>query len=296
MSTKAWIWIIMGTAIAILVGAFYFVFTTPAPTQSTIKTPEPAPIGGERDEHGCLGPAGYAYDEEVGACTRAWELTPDIRDAARRAVEFVGKGETLTVVAFNSFEEPGAYDIMLERGLERVRQTVSLRGDGWEVLECRESDAYLAIEKSKAFSDRPGANVSILLKKKAGDAPMPCLFDIADGDIEISEDGPTYLLDMVGSYLILDHGTAPPPRGLSVYDIAAKHVIYEDHYNRPIAKGEGTFTYWQPIDTPATAENCPEMATWQVQGLGAGIEREVTLTLSDLTLAPSGAQRCTARQ
>jgi len=29
-------------------------------------------IGGNRDEHGCLGPAGYSYDEEIGACVRSW--------------------------------------------------------------------------------------------------------------------------------------------------------------------------------------------------------------------------------
>ena len=32
---------------------------------------EEAPvIGGERDEHGCLGPAGYTWNEEIGACIR----------------------------------------------------------------------------------------------------------------------------------------------------------------------------------------------------------------------------------
>jgi len=86
-----------------------------------------APIGGERDEHGCLGPAGYSFDEEVGACTRAWEFTPDIREAARMAVEHAGEGYALTVVSFNSYEEQGAYDIMLERGLERTPETVYIR-------------------------------------------------------------------------------------------------------------------------------------------------------------------------
>jgi len=31
-------------------------------------------IGGERDEHGCLGSAGYTWSEEYGLCVREWEL------------------------------------------------------------------------------------------------------------------------------------------------------------------------------------------------------------------------------
>ena len=39
-----------------------------------IQGPE-QPIGGERDEHGCLGPAGYSWDEEIQACARNWSTT-----------------------------------------------------------------------------------------------------------------------------------------------------------------------------------------------------------------------------
>lgn len=90
--------------------------------------PMPAVIGGERDAQGCLTAAGYAFDEAVGACIRAFELTPDIMRAAQMAVDAVGRGYALTVVSFNSYEERGAYDIMLERGTERTRQTVYIRG------------------------------------------------------------------------------------------------------------------------------------------------------------------------
>ena len=31
------------------------------------------PIGGERDEHGCLGPAGYTWCESKQKCLRTWE-------------------------------------------------------------------------------------------------------------------------------------------------------------------------------------------------------------------------------
>lgn len=95
------------------------------------RSQSPVVIGGERDAQGCLTPAGYVFDEAVGACARSFELTPDISKAARMAVDSVGRGYALTVVSFNSYEEVGAYDITLERGVERTRQTVIIRN--WQV-------------------------------------------------------------------------------------------------------------------------------------------------------------------
>lgn len=102
----------------------------------------PLLVGGDRDARGCLTGGGYAFDEAVGACTRAFELTPDITRAAKMAVDSVGRGYALTVVSFNSYEEPGAYDITLERGTERTRQTVYIRN--WQ------------IDKQAAGSDKGG--------------------------------------------------------------------------------------------------------------------------------------------
>ena len=59
------------------------------------------PIGGERDEHGCLGAAGYSYDADVGACTRNWELDDNQARAAKVAVDYITPvdGATITEVA-----------------------------------------------------------------------------------------------------------------------------------------------------------------------------------------------------
>lgn len=104
--------------ILVLIAIGVYVWRTPATHE---------PIGGERDEYGCLGPAGFSYDTEIGACARSWEMTPDIKAAAKLAVDLVGKGYALTVVSFNSYEEAGAYDIMLERGVERTAETIYIR-------------------------------------------------------------------------------------------------------------------------------------------------------------------------
>jgi len=97
-------------------------------------------IGGDRDEHGCLIAAGYGFDAEVGACLRAFEMTADIKRAAKIAVQKVGASYALTVVSFNSYEEVGAYDIKLERGVERKQETVYIRN--WQVVERPNSTAY----------------------------------------------------------------------------------------------------------------------------------------------------------
>ncbi len=54
-------------------------------------------IGGERDEYGCLGAAGYTYDEEVEACIRTWELDEEQKQIAQLVVGFFGKEYGLTV-------------------------------------------------------------------------------------------------------------------------------------------------------------------------------------------------------
>lgn len=44
---------------------------TPAPADT------PHPIGGDRDAHGCLSPAGYAWCARVQQCVRPWELAKE---------------------------------------------------------------------------------------------------------------------------------------------------------------------------------------------------------------------------
>ncbi len=119
-------------ALALLVTGFFFLNTYIYNEKQVPNTEEkegaPEIIGGDRDEHGCLIAAGYSFDERVDACTRAFELTPDIAEAALLAVKHVGAEYGLTVVLFNSYEEPGAYDITLERkGGAQTRETIYIR-------------------------------------------------------------------------------------------------------------------------------------------------------------------------
>ncbi len=112
-------------------------------------------IGGDRDEQGCLIAAGYIFTEKVGACLRQFEMTPDIEEAARLAVLAVGRSYALTVVSFNAYEEPGAYDIMFERGEERTPNTVHIRGGVVVPEEVIEKEDSIRVS-----APRPGAAVA----------------------------------------------------------------------------------------------------------------------------------------
>ncbi|MFH1787752.1 MAG: BPTI/Kunitz domain-containing protein, partial [Candidatus Altiarchaeota archaeon] len=94
-------------------------------------TQEPL-IGGERDEHGCLGPAGYSWDEDIGACVRGWEIDNEgKRKAATISVEFIGEGYGLTIVGFEVMRCPGCYSVFLSKS-DNTRINVNL--EDWEVV------------------------------------------------------------------------------------------------------------------------------------------------------------------
>jgi len=77
------------------------------------------PIGGERDEHGCLGPAGYAWNEDVGACVREWELNDEQKQAAEIAVGYVGYKYATTIIEVTTAQCQGCFVVRLEQGENR---------------------------------------------------------------------------------------------------------------------------------------------------------------------------------
>ena len=51
--------------------------TSHEPAASTAAADAPRPIGGDRDAHGCLPAAGYAWCARVQQCVRPWELAKE---------------------------------------------------------------------------------------------------------------------------------------------------------------------------------------------------------------------------
>lgn len=86
-------------------------------------------IGGERDENGCLGPAGYSFNEEANACIREWELNEDQRKAASIAVEEVGYEKGITIIEVVTTRCQECFSVKLEK--EDYRRTLLI--ENWTV-------------------------------------------------------------------------------------------------------------------------------------------------------------------
>ena len=86
--------------------------------------PVEEPIGGERDERGCLGPAGYTYSSEVGACIREWELDDNQKYAASIAMEYVGWENGSTIIQVQTARCPGCFLVEVEQGRDRRMLTL----------------------------------------------------------------------------------------------------------------------------------------------------------------------------
>jgi len=97
---------------------------------------QPEAIGGQRDAHGCLYPAGYSYSEDIGACVRTWEIDDEGKArAAKAAVDYVvenGMMEryALTVIKLDPMRCgdnarcEGGYNVYLERSNDTIEREV----------------------------------------------------------------------------------------------------------------------------------------------------------------------------
>lgn len=93
------------------------------------------PIGGEKDGHGCLIAAGYAYDENIRACTRNWELDESQARAAKIAIGYLDplKGATIDNVAVARC--PGCFVVDVKLHLNSGDKNVLVNIENWEVIE-----------------------------------------------------------------------------------------------------------------------------------------------------------------
>lgn len=60
-------------------------------TETGTNSETPPIVGGDRDAHGCIGSAGYQWNEDIGACIRVWELSDTERSAAQTAMQHLGR-------------------------------------------------------------------------------------------------------------------------------------------------------------------------------------------------------------
>ncbi len=66
-------------------------------------------IGGERDEHGCLNPAGYSWNETLQVCLREWEVAGADRQVLEYAMNYTRKEYSLTVTNISEGDCNGCF-------------------------------------------------------------------------------------------------------------------------------------------------------------------------------------------
>jgi hypothetical protein len=94
-------------------------------------------VGGETDERGCLTGAGYSWDNDVGACTRNWELNEEQKKAVKIAVAPLSYSVTvINVVTLRCGE--GCYEVELQRNDNRETFHIVLMN--WKISDSEEKN------------------------------------------------------------------------------------------------------------------------------------------------------------
>lgn len=92
-------------------------------------------IGGQTDEHGCLGPAGYAWDSDLQVCLRSWEVDESQRKAVGIAVDYLGSLPALTLVRAQSLRCPGCFELEFEFSRGDIKQSLKVEVSSWQVKQ-----------------------------------------------------------------------------------------------------------------------------------------------------------------
>ncbi|HUC02262.1 MAG TPA: hypothetical protein VMA75_05225 [Candidatus Paceibacterota bacterium] len=163
---------------------------------------------------------------------------------------------------------------------------------GFANIACMESPDYFVVDNGP---QEPGLDV-IAKHKTSPDETFPCADVTASSDVVVQNDLPEFVLGVTQRFLVIDSGTAPPPRGLIIYDLDAQTSTFSDTYAAPIDIATDTVTYWEATKQAPTAANCPDLAQYSADGLGAVIESHVTLDLSTMATTSLGAYQCEPTQ
>lgn len=158
---------------------------------------------------------------------------------------------------------------------------------------CVSNDKYFIIEDS--LKDSTGANHLVKFKTNPNQN-FDCKYVVEKGDFEIKNEGADYILALENDFLIMDSGTGPDPRGLTVYNLNLRKKVYEDSYSQPVNIQNNVIDYWVGTKKTVTGENCPESKKWEEGGLGSVINTHVSLNFTTLIKKELGDYNCSSTQ
>jgi len=160
-------------------------------------------------------------------------------------------------------------------------------------LRCHESDRFRVVERAVA----DGSGTDFLVRPLGpGVADLPCRYDPGPGDFVVGHVDNERFLALAGALLVIDNGTGPDGRELIVWDLAERRKRLHHRHGGLVSADAAEVVFWRPVRTPPTAENCPALAQWRSQLLGAAIEVQTRWIAADGRLKDLPAARCAPRQ
>jgi hypothetical protein len=97
--------------------------------------PDDIIIGGQLDEHGCLPSAGYSFDENIGACSRPWELDEETKQIAKIAVAEFESDNTPVIISVDSSDCDQCYIVEISSKSSDQSEIKSIKIQENEVVE-----------------------------------------------------------------------------------------------------------------------------------------------------------------
>ncbi len=182
---------------------------------------------------------------------------------------------------------------------ESVKKDFVLNGNN-----CYDTANYFVITRANPQN----AGEDILVKYKSDKSQnISCNYSLEETDFEIKNtcnDGPScyraqHLSGVFDNLLIIDEGTSPENRGLIVYDLTKKSMVFSDTYNssnNSLDPQGNIISYWHSTKDIADEQNCPKIKEYKSLGGGAKTETKISLDLSSLTRKELGETRCSYSQ
>ena len=169
------------------------------------------------------------------------------------------------------------------------KQSVTI---GSDQINCYESAKYFIV--AKEVKERAGTDFLVKYKFHLKDKFI-CNYNPVNRDCEIKNEWAEYFAGLKNDLLVLDSTTGPGPSGLIIWDLTKCKKVYEGSWSDAEESGDDSLVYWMETGQ-ATHANCPELETWQSQGLEAAIETKVILNLSNFRITKTDQTRCSSRQ
>ena len=167
---------------------------------------------------------------------------------------------------------------------------VSLSSASMAEPQCYSNDRYHVV--MRPYPDDAGNQFAVT--KLNGAAPAACTFDDAKANLVIGKAGdPLWYAELSGDSLILSRSTGPQG-DLVVYDLTTGKPILDVPADEYELKGS-KLSFWERT-AEATADNCPDFAENQANGLGSVTAVRKTFDLGTKTVAETGESKCVAVQ